>query len=382
MRRVYLDHNATTPVRPELREALAPLIFAGPEDERFGNASSVHWAGQRARRELEQARAELAQAFTRRPSDVIFTSGGTEADNLALFGVLTHRAVTRPRLLVSQVEHPAVMAGADTLARAGVDVVKLPVDGAGQLDLGALELALQTPTTLVSVMAVNNETGIISPMPEVLDRVHAAGALLHVDAVQAVGRLPLDAGPDLITISGHKLGGLKGVGALIIREGVQLAPGTLGGPQERGHRAGTEPVALAVSLAHALRAAEADRPGLSLRWAALRDRIDRALEGLPGVRVLGGPRVSNTTCAVLSGVDGEVVLQGLDLEGIAASSGSACSSGSLEPSHVLRAMGISPEEALSALRFSLGWSSAEADVDRLIEVLPGVIRRAQQAQDV
>lgn len=377
MRRVYLDHNATTPVRPEVRETVAPLLFAGPDDPAFGNASSVHWAGQEARRALELARSEVAQHYGRRAPDVIFTSGGTEADNLALFAVLGHPNVSNPRLLVSAVEHPAVRAAAQTLAQRGVDVQTIPVDATGQLDLDALDAALQTPTTLVSVMAANNETGIVSPISEVVQRAHAAGAKVHVDAVQAAGRLPLDGAPDLLSISGHKLGGLKGVGALLISDGVNLIPSAVGGPQERGHRAGTEAVALARSLATALTLAEGDRAHEMQRLGALRDRIDDALRPLPGVRILEGKRLANTTCAVISGVDGEVVLQALDLEGIAASSGSACSSGSLEPSHVLIAMGISQSESLAAVRFSLGWSSIEADVNRLIEVLPDVLDRAR-----
>lgn len=381
MARVYLDHNATSPVRPEVRTAVAELMFAGPGSDLFGNASSVHWAGQAARRRLEAARAELAAAFSRRPAEVIFTSGGTEADNLALFGVLGHPSVARPRLLISAVEHPAVLAAADALARRGVDVARIGVDAEGALDLEALSAALETPTTLVSVMAVNNETGVVSPISEVVARAHAAGALVHVDAVQAVGRRPLDPSPDLVTVSGHKLGGLRGVGALLTRDRVPLAPQVLGGPQERGHRAGTEPVALAVSLATALTVAEGARGAEMARLRVLRDRIDAGLDALEGVRRVGGDRVDNTTCAVFSGVDGEAVLQGLDLEGVAASSGSACSSGSLEPSHVLRAMGIPEAEALAAVRFSLGWSSTAADVDRLLEVLPGVLARARDAEE-
>ncbi len=377
MRRVYLDHNATTPVRPEVRDAVAPLLFAGPEDAGFGNASSVHWAGQEARRALESARSEVAKHYDRRPADVIFTSGGTEADNLALFAVLAHPTVTKPRLLVSAVEHPAVRAAAETLARRGVDVETIPVDPNGQLDLDALEAALRTPTTLVSVMAANNETGIISPIAAIVQRAQAAGAKVHVDAVQSAGRLPIDATPDLLSISGHKLGGLKGVGALLINDRVTLTPSAVGGPQERGHRAGTEAVALAQSLATALTVAEKARPADMARLCGLRDRIDDALQTLPGVRILDGKRLANTTCAVISGVDGEVVLQALDLDGIAASSGSACSSGSLEPSHVLIAMGISSCEALAAVRFSLGWSSTDEDVSRLIEVLPEVLDRAR-----
>ena len=219
------------------------------------------------------------------------------------------------------------------------------------------------------------------PTEEVVTRAHRAGALVHVDAVQAIGRLPIDASPDFITLSGHKLGGLRGVGALVLRDGAPLHPQMLGGPQERGHRAGTEPVALAASLATALELAETSRQEEMTRLGHLRDRIDACLGGLDGVRRLGGRRVANTTCAVFRDVDGESVLQGLDLEGIAASSGSACSSGSLEPSHVLLAMGIPAPEALAAIRFSLGWSSRAEDVDRLLEALPRVLDRARAAEE-
>ena len=377
--RTYLDYNATAPVRPEVRHAVEPILFAAPSDGRFGNASSVHWAGQAARRSLEGARSRVAQRLGRKPAEIVFTSGGSEADNLALRGVLMHPSVRRPRLVISSVEHPAVRAPAEALRTAGVEVVQIPVDSEGRLDLDRLDDALSTPTTLVSVMAVNNETGVVLPIEEVRRRAHASGARLHVDAVQAAGRLPLPVKADLITLSGHKLGGLPGAGVLAIRDDLPLATQQLGGPQERGHRAGTESVAAAVGLAEALAIADDRKDAENRRLAALRDRLEAGLQQLPGARIVGraADRVAPVVTAVFGEVDGEAVLQSLDLEGIATSSGSACSSGSLEPSHVLLAMGVSAAEALSAVRFSFGWASSDGDVDRTLEVLPGILRRAR-----
>ncbi|MEO1337408.1 MAG: cysteine desulfurase family protein, partial [Myxococcota bacterium] len=377
--RVYLDYNATAPVRPEVRQAVEPILFGEVTEGRFGNASSVHWAGQAARRALESARARVANVLSRKPSEVIFTSGGSEADNLALRGVLLHAKVQRPRLLISAVEHPAVRGPALALQQSGVDVVEIPVDANGQLRLDALEAELQTPTTLVSVMAVNNETGVCLPIDEVIRLARAAGAQVHVDAVQAAGRCPLPSDADLITLSGHKLGGLPGAGVLAFRDDQPLAAQQLGGPQERGHRAGTESVASAVALATALDLAETHRPREVVRLRRLRDQLEAGLALLPDVRVVGAEahRVTAVSTVLFEHVDGETVLQGLDLEGIATSSGSACSSGSLEPSHVLLAMGIDGHTAMAAVRFSLGWASEQADIERALAVLPNVVERAR-----
>lgn len=383
--RVYLDYNATAPLRPEVRRAIEPLLFADPEDGRFGNPSSIHWAGQAARKALETARAKVAAMFSRRPSEVIFTSGGTEANNLAVFGVARRgRGPARPaRLLVSAVEHPAVLAPARALEAEGVVVEYLPVTTDGQLDLDALDRALLEPASLISVMAVNNETGVISPIEEVIRRARAKGVVVHVDAVQAIGRIDarrLD-GAELLTISGHKLGAQKGCGVLLARAELPISPLLHGGPQERGHRAGTEDVAAATGLSVALELAIAEREEESARLGALRARLDASLAAIEGARILGAgaPRVASTTTVVFGGVDGDVLLQALDLEGIAASSGSACSSGSLEPSHVLIAMGVPPREALSAVRFSLGHGSTAADVERVLAVLPALVARVRAA---
>ena len=377
--RVYLDYNATAPVRPEVRRAVEPLLFGPVDAGAFGNASSVHWAGQAARRALEGARAQVAARLGRKASSIIFTSGGSEANNLALRGILLHPSVRRPRLVISAVEHPAVRVPAHSLRAAGVDVVEVGVDDQGRLDLDRLSDALAQPTTLVSVMAVNNETGVMLPIDEVVHRAHAAEALVHVDAVQAAGRLSLPETADLITLSGHKIGGMPGAGVLAIRDDAPLAAQQLGGPQERGHRAGTESVAAAVGLAKALAIADDARATENARLAPMRDRLEAGLRALPGVRIVGGgaPRVAAVTTAVFTDVDGEAVLQGLDLEGVATSSGSACSSGSLEPSHVLLAMGIPPVQALSAVRFSLGWASRDSDIERALEALPTVVERAR-----
>lgn len=378
---IYVDYNATTPVRPEVREAMVPLLFGGPEAGAFGNASSVHWAGQRARKQLESARTRVAEMLGRKPSEILFTRGGTEADNLALFGALRHRSVRRRRLITSAVEHPAVLAAATRLEEEGVEVVRVPVDREGLLDLELLDRALQEEAALVSVMAVNNETGVISPIDAVAARTKARGVLLHVDAVQAAGRTRIPIEADLITLSGHKLGGPKGVGVLAIREDIPLRPEIVGGPQERGKRAGTEDVAGAVGMAEALARALADEAVERLRLGRMIERLDQGLAALPGVQIVGrrAPRVANTTCALFAGVEGEAVLQGLDLAGVAASSGSACSSGSLEPSHVLKAMGYWDAEALSAVRISLGWATAVEDVDRVLTVLPEVLHQVRSA---
>lgn len=376
--RIYLDYNATTPVRPEVRDVVSPLLFGDVSDGAWGNASSVHWAGQSARKALEGARAQIAARFDRKPSEVLFTSGGSEADNLALFGVFDHPRFGGGHLVISSVEHPAVRAAASRLEARGVRVETVGVDGEGRLDLDDLARAAKG-AALVSVMAVNNETGVVLPTEEVVACAHAAGALVHVDAVQAAGKVALPASADLVSLSAHKLGGLKGIGALVVRESIPLWPAIVGGPQERGKRAGTEHVAAAVSLATAIEVAESTREAEMTRLAALRDRIDATVRTIRGARVLGAEatRVGNTTTVVFEGVDGEAILQGLDLEGIATSSGSACSSGSLEPSHVLVAMGVPARVALSSVRFSLGVFTTEAEIEAVLAVLPQIVMRAR-----
>ena len=397
-RQIYLDYNATAPVRPEVRDAVVPLLFG----DSYGNASSIHWAGRDAKKHLEDARRRVAAILDRKPSEIIFTSGGTEADNLALYG-------PRPtKLIVSAVEHPAVMEAADALEARGVQVIRIGVDASGRLDLDALDTALKdhadgpanprgtnrrrgqrrSPSqpklqtdVLVSVMAVNNETGVISPIDEVIARGHAVGATVHVDAVQAAGRIALPTEADMITISGHKLGAIKGVGALAIREALPLDPVVRGGAQERGRRAGTEPVGAAVALAVALELAVTEREVEQVRLAELRDRLEAAIDTLDGTRILGrdAPRIANTSTALFDDVEGESLVIALDLAGIAVSSGSACASGSLEPSHVALAMGIPADRALSAVRFSLGWGTTRADIDSVAGRLGDLLAQVRAA---
>lgn len=335
----------------------------------FGNASSVHWAGREARKHLERARTTVARRLGRKPSEIVFTSGGSEADNLAL------HAAAGGRLVVSALEHPAVLRGAERIAGSVISGARSD----GTVDLEALERALAAaPTALVSVMGVNNETGVVQPIAAVHALARAHGARLHVDAVQLAGRLPLPLDADLLTLSGHKLGAPKGVGVLATRAGIPLAPLIVGGAQERGLRAGTEPVAHAVAFAHALELALDAQDAEQARLGILQQRLEAALPALGG-RVVGAgsPRVANTTLAVFAGVEAETVLHALDLEGVAVSSGSACASGSLEPSAVLTAMGLGRAEALSAVRFSTGWGSTLADVERALAVLPAVLARAR-----
>lgn len=378
-RRVYLDYNATAPVRPEVRAAVEPILFGDLTGGDFANASSVHWAGQAARKRLESARGRLAERLGRRASDVIFTSGGSEADNLALFGHLLHPAVEPKRLVLSAVEHPAVRSAAERLVEQGVDVDTFGVRPDGQLDLDDLERKLERPTALVAAMSTNNETGVEHDVDAVITRAHAAGARVMVDAVQSVGKRPWPVDADLVVFSGHKLGGLKGAGCLVRREDVVLRGELVGGPQERGLRAGTEDVAAIVAMVEAALIADDRRDEENARLLHLRRGLEELLTRTPACEIVGQstPRAANTVTAVFADVDGDVVLQGLDLEGVAASSGSACSSGSLEPSHVLTAMGYGPDRALSAVRFSLGWASTNRDIEHVAEVLPRVLERAR-----
>lgn len=371
--RIYLDYNATAPADPGVSQAIAPLA------EVFGNASSIHWAGREARRHLEAARTALAARSGRTPSEVIFTSGGSEANNLALRGALGPLPGRR-RLITSAVEHPSVRVTAEALAKAGVEHLEIPVDPEGRLDLAALERALAGPPALVSIMAVNNETGVRSPLSEVLALTRAAGALLHVDAIQAVGRVPVPWEAELISISGHKLGAPKGAGALLRKKSVPLEPLILGGPQERGLRAGTEPVASFAGLAAAVDRSIDREASEVLRLSQLQGALEDGLRAL-GAEIVGAgaPRVANTTLFTVEGLEAESLLQALDLEGIAASSGSACSSGSVEPSHVLLAMGRSRGQALSAIRVSTGLRTVREDIDALLAVLPGLLARIRAA---
>ncbi|MGJ5179674.1 cysteine desulfurase family protein [Bradyrhizobium oligotrophicum] len=363
--RVYLDWNATTPLRPEARQAMLAAI------DLVGNPSSVHAEGRKARRLMEDARAVIARGLGAVARRVVFTSGGTEANGLALCPGLKAPAGPVQRLLVSAVEHASVLAG----GRFAPTVVQtIAVDACGVVDIGRLAALLAGgPPALVSVMAANNETGVLQPISQLAETVHRAGGLLHVDAIQAFGKIPLDInamGADLMTISAHKIGGPKGVGALVLGAGAEeVIPMLRGGGQERGRRAGTENLAgiagFGAAAAAALAALQADRAQIT----ALRDRLEAGLRRTPGVTVFSSEaaRLPNTTLFTAPGMKAETAVIGFDLEGVAVSSGSACSSGKVQPSHVLEAMGASSAAAQGAVRLSLGWSTSEADIDRCLE---------------
>ena len=360
--RIYLDWNATTPLRPEARQAMAAAW------EISGNPSSVHTEGRQARGLVEDARAAVAAAVAAKPQDVVFCSGGTEANALALTPGL-RRGAGQPveRLLVSAIEHASVLAGGRFAAEA---IGTIHVTGAGLLDLGHLRALLaEGPPALVSVMSANNETGAVQPISEIADVVHEAGGLLHVDAIQALGKIPLDINAlkaDLLTLSAHKIGGPKGVGAVVLAGNLQgLAPLLRGGGQELGRRAGTENVAGISAFGAAIRAAMAALSADAARLQALRDRLEHGLKQTPGMIVFSDqtPRLPNTTLFTVPGLKAETAVIGFDLAGIAVSSGSACSSGKVQPSHVLAAMGFPKDLAKGAVRLSLGWSTSEADID-------------------
>jgi len=364
--RVYLDWNATTPLRPEAKQAMAAAW------EIAGNPSSVHTEGRQARRLVEDARAAIAAAVAARPQDVVFCSGGTEANALALAPGL-RRGTAEPvrRLLVSAIEHTSVLSGG-RFPTAAIGTVK--VTGSGLVDADHLRrLLTDGPPALVSVMLANNETGAIQPILEIADMVHEAGGLLHVDAIQAFGKIPFDIKSmkaDLITLSAHKIGGPKGVGALAIAEQTQgLEPLLRGGGQELGRRAGTENVAGIAAFGAAVRAAMAALQRDADRLQGLRSRLEAGLEQTPGMILFSAeaPRLPNTTLFTVPGLRAETAVISFDLGGIAVSSGSACSSGKVQPSHVLEAMGFGKELAQGAVRLSLGWSTTEADIDLALE---------------
>jgi cysteine desulfurase len=374
--RIYLDHNATTPPAPEVIEAMSRAL-----GDEFGNASSIHYFGQRAKAAVDDARTDVARLIGAEPGDVVFTAGGTESDNIALRGALDAASPSRSRVVVSSVEHEAVLMTAKALARRGRPVTILPVDRNGLVSPAEFEAALGADVALVSVIAANNETGVIQPVAELARMARASGALCHTDAVQAVGKIPVDVaalGVDLLSLAAHKFGGPKGVGALWIRRGTPLAGVITGGRQERNRRAGTENVPAIVGAGAAARLARSGLAAESARVSALRDRLEAGiLAAVPGTSVNGGgaPRVPNTTNIAFDRVEAESLLIALDLEGIAVSTGSACSSGTLEPSHVLRAMGLPHGRVQSSIRFSLGRTTTDEEIDRTLAVLPAVVRR-------
>jgi len=358
VQRFYFDHNATTPVSPEVLEAMLPMMT-----EVYGNASSIHHFGQIARQKLDAARKQVAAMLGAEPQEIVFTSGGTEADNLAIFGTGGH-------VVTTTFEHPAVLA---TVAQ--MDHTLVPVDGRGMVDPDAIRKSIQPSTKLISVMHANNEVGTIQPIQEIARIAAEAGIPLHSDGVQAVGKIPVnvaDLGVAMYSISGHKIGAPKGVGALYVRKGTSLKPMMYGGRHERERRAGTENVAGAVALGRAAEWIAENDNAENRRQGALRDRLERSiLDRIPHTRVngAGAQRVPNTTNIRFDGIDSDALLIALDLKGFAVSSGAACSSGAPEPSHVLLAMGLSRLEARSSIRFSLGRSNTIEQVDALVDAL-------------
>jgi len=373
--RIYFDHNATTPVHPDVADVMGRVLR-----EHYGNASSVHRLGQEAKAVLDEARTSVATLIGAEPSELVFTSGGTEADNLAIRGVAEALEPTgRRHLIATAIEHEAVLVTLKALARRGWRTTLLPVGLTGIVEPGALEDALTDDTAVVSVMHANNELGTVQPVAELARLAHARGALFHTDAVQSIGKLRVDArelGVDLLALSAHKFNGPKGAGALWIRRGTRLTPILTGGKHERTRRAGTENVPAIAGLGAAARLAMAKGAAEGERVAVLRDRLEEGiLARVPGTVVNGArePRVPNTTNISFERVEAESLLIALDLEGIAVSTGAACSSGTLEPSHVLRAMGLPTHRAQNSIRFSLGAGNTEEEVDYLLEKLPKAV---------
>lgn len=381
MKRIYIDHNATTPLDPEVLEA-----FSAFSRDCFGNPSSIHWAGREAKRRLEEAREEVAALVGADPSEVIFTSGGTEADNFAIKGVVAAMAAKGSHIVTSSVEHPAVAATCDHLERQGVRVTRVPVGASGELDPEAVKKAICADTVLMTFMFANNETGVIFPIQELGEIATERKIYLHCDAVQAAGRVAVDVramGIHLAALSAHKINGPKGVGALIARKGVKLHSLIHGGPQERNRRGGTENAAGIVAFGAACRLARERGLTEMPRVSALRDRLEAGLLALiPDAKINGGgSRLGNTLNVSFHGTQADLLLMSLDLAGIAASSGSACGSGTVKNSPVLAAMGVDPVLARGSIRFSLGKENNDEDVDRILQVLPGIVSHIRNEQD-
>jgi cysteine desulfurase len=376
MKRVYFDHNATTPVAPEVLAAMLPYF-----SEEYGNASSIHSFGQDARGAVEQARISVAALLGARPAEVTFSSGGTESNNNAIFGVVAAASGASKHVITSAIEHSAVLDPCKALAQRGVAVTILPVDREGVVNPEDVRRAIRHDTVLITIMLANNELGTIEPIAEIGKIAADAGVTLHADAVQAAGKIPIDVdelGVDLLSISAHKFYGPKGVGALFVRRGTRLEPLMYGGHSERDRRPGTEDVAAIAGLGAAAESAMMHMPDESQRLTALRDRLEKGLlDRIPFTRINGSraPRTPNTTNLTLPFVEGESMVIALDLKGIACSTGAACSSGAVEPSHVLTAIGLAPEDARATLRLSLGRQSTDEEIDFALETIPPAIER-------
>jgi len=380
VRRVYFDNNATTPVLPEVFEAMQPYF-----SERFGNASSIHHHGQETRAAVERARESVAALLGCKPAEIVFTSGGTEADNLAIFGVVK----SGDHVITSTIEHHAVLNSGKHLQAIGCDVTYVRVDGKGVVDCDDIRRALRPNTKLITTIMANNETGVLQPVEGIGKIAAEADVYFHTDAVQAAGKVPISVnriGCDLLSISGHKMHAPQGIGALFVRKGTGLTPLFWGGSHERSRRAGTENVPGIVGLGRAAEIAKAalDR-GEVAKMAAIRDRMEREIlkqVESTGVNGANAPRVPNTTNIYFDGIEGEALQIALDLKGLEVSTGAACSSGAIEPSHVLTAMGLPPDRARSSIRFSLGKQNPEEDVDFALTLIPQVVARLRDLSPV
>ncbi|HZV88619.1 MAG TPA: IscS subfamily cysteine desulfurase [Candidatus Binatus sp.] len=390
MVRVYLDYNATTPVEPQVLDAMLPYFSAD-----FANASSIHTPGQRARAAVETAREQVAALIGARPQEIVFTSGGTESDNHAIFGVIAERVgqvfppvasssltdspLAKPHIITTTIEHEAVLNACQALEKQGVRVTYLPVDREGVVDSESVRRAICPETALITIMHANNELGTVQPLEEIGRIAKEHKIYFHTDAVQSAGKIPIDVNDvnvDLLSLSGHKLYAPKGAGALYVRSGTHLRQLLYGGHHQRGFRPGTENVAGIVGLGKAVEIARNSLSNDAQRVASLRDKLERGLvERIPQIRVNGAlaPRTPNTTNVMFAGIEGEALVIALDLKGLACSVGAACSSGAVEPSHVLTAIGLSQEEAKSSLRFSLGRHTTESEIDFALRVIPEAV---------
>jgi len=388
MNRVYLDFNATTPVEPEVLDAMLPYFST-----EFANAASIHTPGQKARAGVETAREQVAALIGARPQEIVFTSGGTESDNHAIFGIVfssftsftsSTSSTSSRHIITTAIEHEAVLNACQALEKEGVRVTYLPTDREGQIDLEELRRAIRPETLLITIMHANNEIGTVQPLEEIGLIAKEADVYFHTDAVQSAGKIPIDVNAfrlDLLSLSGHKIYAPKGIGALYVRGGTRLRQLLYGGHHQRGFRPGTENVAGIVGLGKAAEIARKSLPEDAQRVSALRDKLQQGLlHRVPQSRLNGGgaPRTPNTTNLVFPGVEGEALLIALDLKGLACSTGAACSSGAVEPSHVLTAIGLPPEEARASLRFSLGRHTTSADIDFAMNVVPAAVAQLRE----
>jgi len=379
MNRIYLDHNATTPVEPAVLDAMVPYFSAD-----FGNASSIHTFGQRARAAVETARDQVAALLNARSQEIVFTSGGTESDNHAIFGIVAASTAPTEHIITSTTEHEAVLNACQALENQGVAVTYLPVSGDGLIDLRELRKAIRPDTTFITIMHANNELGTVQPLAEIGRIAADADVYLHTDAVQSLGKIPVDVKTlqlDLLSLSGHKLYAPKGIGALFIKSGTRLRQFLFGGHHQRGFRPGTENVPGIIGLGKAAELARLSLEQDAARIAALREKLEQGLLGrIPHshANASSAPRTPNTSNLTFPGIEGEALIISLDLKGLACSTGAACSSGAIEPSHVLTAIGLPPAEARASIRFSLGRHTTEAEIDQALELVPGAVAQLRE----